>query len=87
MLVWSDIDLIAQAVLFFIAGFDTISTAMSFALHELALHPEVQERLVEEIREQDAKNGGKLNLTSIQNMNYLDMVTSGKTKLLEAYYP
>lgn len=79
--VWSDIDLIAQAVLFFVAGFDTISTAMSFALHELALHPEVQERLVEEIREQNTKNGGKLNFTSIQNMNYLDMVTSEVLRL------
>ncbi|CAH2105979.1 unnamed protein product [Euphydryas editha] len=79
--VWSDIDLIAQAVLFFIAGFDTISTAMSFALHELALHPEIQERLVQEIKEQDTKNGGKLNFSSIQNMKYLDMVTSEVLRL------
>ncbi|XP_047529705.1 uncharacterized protein LOC125065894 [Vanessa atalanta] len=78
---WSDIDLVAQAVLFFIGGFETISISMSFALRELALHPEVQERLAKEIREHHAKNGGKLNFNSIQNMTYMDMVTSGKFQL------
>ncbi|XP_050345946.1 cytochrome P450 9e2-like [Nymphalis io] len=79
--VWSDTDLIAQAVLFFIAGFETISIAMSFTLHELAVHPEIQERLAKEIKDYDAKNGGKLNFSSIQNMAYLDMVTSEALRL------
>lgn len=74
---WSQDDLIAQAILFFLAGFETVSTTMSFLVHELALHPEVQERLVEEIRENEAKNGGKFDYNSITNMNYLDMVVSG----------
>ncbi|XP_050345938.1 cytochrome P450 9e2-like isoform X2 [Nymphalis io] len=79
--VWSDIDLVAQAVLFFIAGFDTISTVMSFALHELAVHPEIQERLVQEIKNHNLKNGGKLDFTSIQRLTYLDMVTSEVLRL------
>ncbi|CAH0723079.1 unnamed protein product, partial [Brenthis ino] len=74
--VWSDCDLTAQAVLFFIAGFDTIATAMSFALHELALNPEIQERLAKEIQEEHSKNNGKLNFNAIQSMTYMDMVTS-----------
>ncbi|CAH2269490.1 jg27299 [Pararge aegeria aegeria] len=73
---WSDIDLIAQAMLFFIAGFETISTGMSFTLHELALHPDIQDRLYQEIKENDNKHGGRLNYSSIQNMTYLDMVVS-----------
>ncbi|XP_045448416.1 cytochrome P450 9e2-like [Melitaea cinxia] len=79
--VWSDTDLIAQAVLFFIAGFETVSTAMSFALYELAVNPEVQDKLAREIKEHDAKNCGKLNFNSIQNMTYLDMVTSEALRL------
>ncbi|XP_046959650.1 uncharacterized protein LOC124529785 [Vanessa cardui] len=78
---WSDIDLVAQAVLFFIGGFETVSTAMSFALRELALHPEVQDRLAKEIREHHAKNRGKLDFNSIQNMTYMDMVTSEVLRL------
>ncbi|CAK1596641.1 unnamed protein product [Parnassius mnemosyne] len=74
--VWTDNDIVAQAVLFFIAGFDTISSAMSFALHEIAMHPEVQQRLYEEIKGHHEKNRGSLNYNSIQSLKYLDMVVS-----------
>ncbi|KAJ8728454.1 hypothetical protein PYW08_016839 [Mythimna loreyi] len=82
--VWSDDDLIAQAVLFFIAGFEGISSSMSFMLYELALNPDIQERLVQEIKETDAKNGGKFNFDSIGNMVYLDMVVSEVLRLWPA---
>ncbi|KAF9817881.1 hypothetical protein SFRURICE_003287 [Spodoptera frugiperda] len=73
---WTDNDLVSQAFLFFIAGFETVSTAMSFMMYELAVNPDVQDRLVQEIREHDAKNGGKFDFNSIQSMKYLDMVVS-----------
>ncbi|XP_045448577.1 cytochrome P450 9e2-like [Melitaea cinxia] len=73
---WSDVDLIAQAVLFFIAGFESVSIAASFALFELARHPDIQERLAREIKEQNVKNGGKVDFSSLQSMKYLDMVIS-----------
>ncbi|XP_022830610.1 cytochrome P450 9e2-like [Spodoptera litura] len=79
--VWSDEDLVAQAVLFFIAGFETVSTGMIFLLYELAVNPDVQERLAQEIKEVDAKNGGKFDFNSIQNMVYMDMVVSETLRL------
>ncbi|KAJ8728458.1 hypothetical protein PYW08_016843 [Mythimna loreyi] len=79
--VWTDDDLIAQAVLFFFAGFETVSSGMSFLMYELALNPDVQERLVQEIKETDAKNGGKFDFNSIQNMPYMDMVVSELLRL------
>ncbi|NP_001103404.1 cytochrome P450, family 9, subfamily a, polypeptide 19 [Bombyx mori] len=79
--VWTDDDIIAQAVLFFIAGFETVSSAMTFLLHELALNPEVQEKLVEEIKENKERNNGKFDYNSIQNMAYLDMVVSELLRL------
>lgn len=51
---------------------------MCFTLHELAVNPEAQDKLVQEIRENDMKNGGKFDYTSIQNMKYMDMVVSGE---------
>lgn len=80
---WSDHDLIAQAVLFFIAGFETVSSGMSFLLYELAVNPEVQERLAQEIKETNAKNNGKIDFNSIQDMVYMDMVVSGKIKIVK----
>ncbi|KAJ8728459.1 hypothetical protein PYW08_016844 [Mythimna loreyi] len=79
--VLTDDDLIAQAVLFFFAGFETVSSAMSFLMYELAVNPDVQERLAQEIKETDAKNGGKFDFNSIQNMPYMDMVVSELLRL------
>ncbi|KAM3966424.1 cytochrome P450 9e2-like [Aphomia sociella] len=74
--VWSDNDLVAQAVLFFIAGFETVSSVMSLTLHELALNPDVQEKLAQEIKDNEIDNNGKFDYTSIQKMKYMDMVVS-----------
>lgn len=70
-------DLVAQAVIFLFAGLETVSTTMAFVLHELAVNPDYQERLVQEIRESEKRNDGKLDYSSIQQMTYLDMFVSG----------
>lgn len=44
---------------------------------ELAINPEVQNKLAEEIKETHLKNGG-FNYNSVQQMKYLDMVVSGE---------
>ncbi|XP_026318084.1 cytochrome P450 9e2-like [Hyposmocoma kahamanoa] len=79
--VWSDDELCAQATLFFVAGFETVSTMMAFLLHELAINPDVQEKLYKEIKENEAKNNGKFDYNSIQNMVYMDMVVSETMRL------
>lgn len=43
------------------------------------MNPDVQERLVEEIRQNEAKNEGQFDYNSVQNMTYMDMVVSGNT--------
>lgn len=73
--------LAAQAFVFFLAGFETSSTTMSFALYELARNPDVQDKLAQEIQETLAKNDGKFNYDAIQEMKYLDMVISGMLNL------
>ena len=75
---WKDGDLVAQAFLFFMAGFETVSSGMTFLMYELAVNPDVQDRLAQEIKEHDAKNGGKIDFNTIQSMTYMDMVVSGK---------
>lgn len=81
----------AQAALFFIAGFETVSTAMTFLLYELAINPEVQDKLAREISEHEKASGGKFDYNSIQSMAYMDMCVSGKNtsvyKKVITYFP
>lgn len=75
----SDTLLAAQLFVFFVAGFETSSGTMSHALYELALNPEVQEKLKREIEDEMEKTGGKIDYEMIKSMKYLDMVFQGKT--------
>nr|UZE89907.1 cytochrome P450 CYP9GP3 [Chrysoperla zastrowi sillemi] len=75
-LVLEDDDIISQAFVFFGAGFETVSVAMSFAMYELAIHPEIQKRLQEECIENFKKGDGKITYELLQGMKYLDMVVS-----------
>jgi cytochrome P450 len=68
----------AQAFVFFVGGFETSSTTMQFALYELALNKDVQERLREEIKSVLDKHDGKITYDGINEMDYLDRVVSGK---------
>lgn len=50
----------AQAAVFFAAGFETSSTVTGLTLYELALQPDIQNRLRKEIHDALKKNGGKV---------------------------
>ncbi|KAJ4428799.1 Cytochrome P450 9e2 [Periplaneta americana] len=78
---WDADDLTAQAVNFFFAGFDAVSTLLCFASHLLATHPDVQSRLQKEIDETLEKDGGKLTYEAVHGMKYLDMVVSETLRL------
>ena len=74
---WEDDDLTAQCILFFLAGFDTVAVLMCFMSHELAVNPDIQERLYEEVKEVNEElNGKPLTYEVLQKMKYLDMVVS-----------
>jgi hypothetical protein len=79
--VFSEIDgdaFVAQALIFILAGFETSASTLSYALYELALHPDLQSRLREEIMQVTDKHQGELTYDSIHEMTYLNMVVSGK---------
>ncbi|KAJ6619975.1 putative cytochrome P450 9f2 [Pseudolycoriella hygida] len=72
---WNDEDLAAQCFIFFLAGFDTVATAMTFMAYELAINPDVQQNLYEEIVETDnLLNGLSVTYDKLQNMKYMDQV-------------
>uniref|UniRef100_A0A8D8HFP3 Probable cytochrome P450 6a14 n=1 Tax=Culex pipiens TaxID=7175 RepID=A0A8D8HFP3_CULPI len=69
-------ELAAQCFVFFLAGFETSSSTMTFCLYELALNPDVQYRLREEIKEALNEGGGHLTYEALMKMDYLDRVVS-----------
>ena len=72
---------VAQALIFLLAGYETSSSTLSFALYELALHPEIQQNLRAEIMQGLSKHDGKLTYDGIQEMLYLDRVVSGEKRI------
>ncbi|XP_050297889.1 cytochrome P450 9e2-like [Anthonomus grandis grandis] len=67
-------DISAQALIFFFAGFDSVSSLMTFTAYELAVNENVQDKLREEIRRTLQSCDGKLTYEAVVNMTYMDMV-------------
>lgn len=75
-------ELTAQCFLFFIAGFEPPTVALTFAFLELALNPEIQEKLREEISLVLQENENKLTYKNIMGMKYLNKVVHGKYQFI-----
>ncbi|XP_072396935.1 probable cytochrome P450 6a14 isoform X1 [Diabrotica undecimpunctata] len=67
-------ELAAQCLLFFVAGFETSSTTMSFALLELARNKDIQNKLRDEIKRVLNKHNNELTYDAIMEMKYLEQV-------------
>ncbi|KAL1495017.1 hypothetical protein ABEB36_010507 [Hypothenemus hampei] len=66
----------AQALVFFIAGFETSSSILSLLSYELARNPDIQRKLQTEIDEYLKKTSGEWDYECILKMKYLDQVIS-----------
>jgi cytochrome P450 family 6 len=67
----------AQAFIFFLAGFETSSTTMSFALYELAMNQDIQEKARQSIQKVLEKHGGNLTYDAITEMTYITQCING----------
>ncbi|XP_044270810.1 probable cytochrome P450 9f2 [Tribolium madens] len=65
-------DIISQALIFFLAGFDTVATLLNFLFYELAINPDIQNRLRAEMQ----SAGEKVTYETLLKLKYLDMVVS-----------
>uniref|UniRef100_A0A8C7C129 Cytochrome P450 3A n=1 Tax=Neovison vison TaxID=452646 RepID=A0A8C7C129_NEOVI len=76
----SDLELVAQSMTFLFAGYETTSTALSFLAYELATHPDVQQKLQEEIDSTFPKKAPPT-YDGLVQMEYLDMVLNETLRL------
>lgn len=49
LLALTDMELVAQSIIFIFAGYESTSSVLSFLMYLLATHPDVQQKLQEEI--------------------------------------
>lgn len=75
---FDEIDVAANAFLFFAAGFETTASTLSFCLYELAINQDIQEKLRQEVQTVKTQCGGKLTAECLKDFNYMDMVLAGR---------
>ncbi|KAJ3609872.1 hypothetical protein NHX12_021966 [Muraenolepis orangiensis] len=74
-------EILAQALLFIFAGYDTTSTTLTYILYNLALNPDSLKTLQQEIDEHFPKDS-PVSYEALMNVEYLDNVISECMRLL-----
>jgi len=74
----------SQAMSFFLDGYETSSTVMSFVGFQLATHPKVQEKLRQEIITVLDKYDGVITYEGLKEMTYMDQVLNESQRILPA---
>lgn len=67
----------AHAFTFFLAGYETSATAITFCTYELAQNPEIQNKLRNEIREVLERHNGEVTYDAMMEMTYMDKCIQG----------
>ncbi|KAH9528103.1 Thromboxane-A synthase [Dermatophagoides farinae] len=68
-------EIIAQSMVFLLAGYETTASTLTFCMYELAKHPNIQNKLYDEIKT-IIDRGETLDFNNIMKLPYLDAVIS-----------
>lgn len=78
---FTDDYLVAHAMTLLFDGSDTSAALFNYVLFELAMNPDIQTKLRNEIDLVSKQNNGKVTFDAILNMPYLEAVFTGKCPL------
>lgn len=70
---WTESELASQVFIFFLAGFESSAGTLVICIHELALNPDVEEKLYQEVK-RFKETKGELKYENIGELKYLDSV-------------
>jgi len=75
-------EVLAQAFIFLIAGFETSSSTMGFALYELAKNPYIQDKVRAEVEDVLEQHSQQFTYECTKDLKYLNQVINGKIHYL-----
>nr|XP_033770369.1 cytochrome P450 3A24-like [Geotrypetes seraphini] len=76
----TDAEIMSQAIIFILAGYETTSTMLSFMSYSIATNPEIQQKLHDEI-DKTLPNKATPTYDALMQMEYLDMVINETLRL------
>lgn len=72
---WTDDELLGQCYAFMLGGFDTETYFLTRSTYRIAINPNIQERLLEEIDDvTHSLNGQPMSFDALKTLKYMDMV-------------
>ncbi|XP_008162940.2 cytochrome P450 3A21-like [Chrysemys picta bellii] len=78
--VLTDTEILAQAIIFIFAGYETTSSILGYIVYSLATHPDVQQKMQEEI-DSVLPNQAPLTYDALMQLEYVDMTVSETLRL------
>jgi len=69
----NDEEIMWNAYIFLLAGYETTSTALAYTTHCLSLYPDIQERVYDEIIDKIGLDG-EITYENVNELNYMDLV-------------
>ena len=78
---FDELVIVATALVLMVAGYDTVSSTLSYCCYELAKNPEVQDKLRAEIEETTDNYEDEISYAHVQAMTYLDQVINETLRL------
>ncbi|KAM9179256.1 cytochrome P450 3A9-like [Mergus octosetaceus] len=76
----TDMEVLSQAFIFIFAGYEPTSNTLCYLAYELALHPDVQQKLVDEI-DSAFPNKAPLTYEAVMQLEYLEMTMNETLRL------
>ncbi|KZC12579.1 putative cytochrome P450 28d1, partial [Dufourea novaeangliae] len=77
-------DITAHSLSFFVDGFETSRITLSYVGYQLARHPDIQQKVRDEVRSAIAKHGGVLTFEAAKELTYMEQVISESQRMHSA---